>query len=193
MDNKKNGANFSGTISNRSIDNCGYLTDKLKTVFFDRDGVLNVDKDYLHKIEELEWVEGAKEAVAYLTKEGYTIFVVTNQSGIARGYYKVDDMHRLHEHMTRELAAVGGKLTKFYYCPHLPSSKIKEYAVECDCRKPKPGLLLHAMNEYPVDKEASFLIGDKQRDIDSAHAAGIRGYLYEGGNLLEFVKKIIGE
>lgn len=147
----------------------------------------------LHDIEELEWVEGAKEAVAYLTKAGYTIFVVTNQSGIARGYYAVDDMHRLHEHMARELAEAGAKITKFYYCPHLPNGKVEEYAIECDCRKPKPGLLIQAMNEYPIDKEASFLIGDKQRDLDSAEAAGIKGYLYENGNLLEFVKKIVGE
>lgn len=184
---------LSGNSSNRSEISCGYLNDNRKAVFFDRDGVLNIDKDYLHDIEELEWVEDAKEAVAFLTELGYTIFVVTNQSGIERGYYEVEDMIKLHEHMTKELAAAGGKVTKFYYCPHLPSSKIKEYAVECDCRKPKPGLLLQAMNEYPIDKEASFLIGDKQRDLDSAQAAGIRGYLYEGGNLLEFVKKIVSE
>ena len=184
-------ANFLHELSNRSATGCGYLTDKRKAVFFDRDGVLNVDKDYLPDIEKLEWVEGAKEAVAYLTKAGYTIFVVTNQSGIARGYYAVDAMHRLHEHMAKELAEAGGKVTKFYYCPHLPNGKVEEYAIECDCRKPKPGLLIQAMNEYPIDKEASFLIGDKQRDLDSAEAAGIRGYLYEGGNLLDFVKKIL--
>ena len=178
-------------VSNRSATGCGYLADKRKAVFFDRDGVLNVDKDYLHEIEELEWVEGAKEAVVYLTKKGYTIFVVTNQSGIARGYYTVDAMHRLHEHMAKELAAAGGKVTKFYYCPHLPNGKVPEYAVECDCRKPKPGLLIQAMTEYAIDKDKSFLIGDKRRDIDSATAAGIKGYLYESGNLLEFVKKII--
>ena len=125
---------------------------KDKAVFFDRDGVLNVDKDYLHSIEELEWVDGAKEAVAYLTKAGYTVFVVTNQSGIARGYYEVEDMQRLHEHMAAEIAAAGGKITKFYYCPHLPTGKIEKYAIECDCRKPKQGLLLQAMSEYHICK-----------------------------------------
>ena len=177
--------------SNRSDFSCGYLAEKSKAVFFDRDGVLNVDKDYLHSIDELEWVSGAKEAVSYLTKEGHTIFVVTNQSGIARGYYEVEDMQRLHEHMAAEIAAAGGKITKFYYCPHLPTGKIEKYAIECDCRKPKPGLLLQAMSEYHICKENSFLIGDKKRDIESAEAAGIRGYLYENGNLLEFVKKIL--
>ncbi|MGL5206914.1 MAG: D-glycero-alpha-D-manno-heptose-1,7-bisphosphate 7-phosphatase [Acidaminococcaceae bacterium] len=164
---------------------------KDKAVFFDRDGVLNVDKDYLHSVEELEWIDDAKEAVAYLTGKGYTVFVVTNQSGIARGYYEVEAMQHLHEHMAAEIAEAGGKITKFYYCPHLPTGKVEEYAVECDCRKPKPGLILQAMSEYPVCKAESFLVGDKKRDIESAEAAGIRGYLFEGGNLLEFVKKIV--
>ena len=154
---------------------------KLKAAFFDRDGVLNVDKSYLYKIEDLEWIDGAKEALAYLTQQGYTIFVVTNQSGIARGYYTVDDMNRLHEFMAQQVAAAGGKIEKFYYCPHLPEGKIAEYAVECECRKPKPGLILRAFEEYNIDKDAAFLIGDKPRDVESAEAAGIKGYLFSGG------------
>ena len=165
---------------------------KLKAAFFDRDGVLNADKSYLYKIEDLEWIDGAKEALAYLTQQGYTIFVVTNQSGIARGYYTVDDMNKLHEFMAQQVAAAGGKIEKFYYCPHLPEGKIAEYAVECDCRKPKPGLILRAFEEYDIDKDAAFLIGDKPRDVESAEAAGIRGYLFSGGNLLNFVKEIVG-
>ena len=165
---------------------------KLKAAFFDRDGVLNVDKSYLYKIEDLEWIDGAKEALAYLTEKGYTIFVVTNQSGIARGYYTVADMEKLHEFMAQQIAAAGGKIEKFYYCPHLPEGKVAEYAVECDCRKPKPGLILRAFDEYNIDKNAAFLIGDKPRDVESAEAAGIKGCLFEGGNLLNFVKEIIG-
>ena len=165
---------------------------KLKAAFFDRDGVLNVDKSYLYKIEDLEWIDGAKEALVYLTQQGCTIFVVTNQSGIARGYYTVDDMNKLHEFMAQQVAAAGGKIEKFYYCPHLPEGKIAEYAVECDCRKPKPGLILRAFEEYDIDKEAAFLIGDKPRDVESAEAAGIKGYLFSGGNLLNFVKEIVG-
>ena len=165
---------------------------KLKAAFFDRDGVLNVDKSYLYKIEDLEWIDGAKEALAYLTHQGYTVFVVTNQSGIARGYYTVDDMNKLHDFMAQHVAAAGGKIEKFYYCPHLPEGKIAEYAVECDCRKPKPGLILRAFEEYDIDKDAAFLIGDKPRDVESAEAAGIKGYLFSGGNLLNFVKEIVG-
>lgn len=165
---------------------------KLKAAFFDRDGVLNVDKSYLYKIEDLEWIDGAKEALAYLTQQGYTVFVVTNQSGIARGYYTVDDMNKLHNYMEQQVAAEGGKIEKFYYCPHLPEGKIAEYAVECDCRKPKPGLILRSFEEYDIDKDAAFLIGDKPRDVESAEAAGIKGYLFSGGNLLNFVKEIVG-
>ena len=165
---------------------------KLKAAFFDRDGVLNVDKSYLYKIEDLEWIDGAKEALAYLTQKGYTIFVVTNQSGIARGYYTVADMEKLHEFMAQQVVAAGGKIEKFYYCPHLPEGKVAEYAVECDCRKPKPGLILRAFDEYNIDKNAAFLIGDKPRDVESAEAAGIKGCLFEGGNLLNFVKEIVG-
>ena len=165
---------------------------KLKAAFFDRDGVLNVDKSYLYKIEDLEWIDGAKEALTYLTQQGYTVFVVTNQSGIARGYYTVDDMNRLHEFMAQQVAAAGGEIEKFYYCPHLPEGKIAEYAIECDCRKPKPGLILRAFEEYDIDKDAAFLIGDKPRDVESAEAAGIKGYLFSGGNLLNFVKEIVG-
>lgn len=177
--------------ANRSIVDCGYLANKIKAVFFDRDGVLNVDKDYLHTIEDFEWIDGAKESIVFLTKNNYTVFVVTNQSGIARGFYTVDDMNKLHEFMAAEIKQAGGNIEKFYFCPHLPGGKVKEFAIECDCRKPKPGLLLQALREYAIDKERSFLIGDKPRDVESAAAAGIKGYLYENGNLLHFVKKIL--
>ena len=164
---------------------------KDKAVFFDRDGVLNVDVDYLYKISDLQWIPGALEAVAYLTALGYKIFVVTNQSGIARGYYTVAQMQELHDFMQREIAASGGKIEKIYYCPHHKEGKVAEFAKECDCRKPKPGMLLEAFGEYDLDKEQCFLVGDGARDVEAAEAAGIKGYLFKGGNLLEFVKNIL--
>lgn len=166
------------------------MTMMKKAVFFDRDGVLNIDKDYLYKIEDLEWIAGAREAIAYLVHQGYLIFVVTNQSGIARGYYTVTDMEKLHTFMAKEIKSAGGKIEKFYFCPHLLTGKVAEYTVECECRKPKPGLILRAMSEYSIDKSTSFLIGDKLRDVEAAEAAGIKGYLFTVGNLLEFVKKL---
>ena len=165
---------------------------KSKAVFFDRDGVLNVDVAYLYKIEDLRWIEGAREAVAYLTQQGYKIFIVTNQSGIARGYYTVEQMERLHSYMQQEIAACGGRIDKIYYCPHHPEGSVAQYSCTCSCRKPKPGMLLQALNEYDIDKEQSFLIGDGKRDVEAAEAAGVKGYLFTGGNLLDFVKKIVG-
>lgn len=164
---------------------------KAKAVFLDRDGVLNVDVDYLYKIDDFQWVDEAPEALVYLVKQGYHLFVVTNQSGIARGYYTVDDMQKLHAHMQQELQKYGAQIERFYYCPHHKEGKIAEYAIECDCRKPKPGMLLQAMAEYAIDKEQSFLIGDSKRDIEAAQAAGIKGYLFTGGSLLQFVQNII--
>lgn len=164
---------------------------KAKAVFFDRDGVLNEDVAYLYKIEDLRWVEGAREAVAYLTRLGYEIFIVTNQSGIARGYYTVADMERLHDYMRQELAGCGGKITAIYYCPHHPEGSVPEYSISCDCRKPKPGMLLQALHDHHVDKEQSFLIGDSPSDVEAAEAAGIRGYLFKGGSLLDFVQNLI--
>ena len=162
-----------------------------KAVFLDRDGVLDKDYGYLYEIEKLEWVDGAKEAIAYLTKKGYMIFVVTNQSGIARGFYNHEDVHKLHDYMASELEKAGGKIEKFYYCPHHPKGIVKEYAIVCDCRKPKPGMLLKAMKEYPINREESFLIGDKESDVKAAEAAGIKGYLFTSGNLLDFVQRIV--
>lgn len=164
---------------------------KHKAVFFDRDGVLNVDKAYLYKIDELEWIDGALEAIAYLTQSGYLVFVVTNQSGIARGYYTVAAMEKLHRYMADTAAGSGGKIEKFYYCPHLPAGSVVEYAVDCECRKPKPGLILQALAEYDIDTDRSFLVGDKKRDVEAAEAAGIKGFLFEKGNLLDFIKTII--
>ena len=103
-----------------------------KAVFFDRDGVLNVDKSYLGFIKDFEWMDGAKEALAYLTAEGYAIIVVTNQSGVARGYYTEDDVKTLHDWMCREAAATGGTITAVYYCPYLEGAPIKAYDKKSD-------------------------------------------------------------
>lgn len=164
----------------------------LKAIFLDRDGTLNVDVNYLYKIEDFAWMPEAKEALAYLQGQGYTLFVITNQSGIARGYYTIAQMEELHAYMNQELAQVGAHIEKFYYCPHHNKEGVlPEYVKDCDCRKPKPGMFLQAMSEYEVDKEKSLMIGDSKRDVEAAEAAGIRGYLYQGGSLLEFVKQVL--
>lgn len=166
----------------------------LKAIFLDRDGTLNVDVNYLYKIEDFAWVPEAREALAYLVQQGYTLFVITNQSGIARGYYTIAQMEQLHKHMNQELAQVGAHIEKFYYCPHHQKEGVlPEYVKDCDCRKPKPGMLLQAMAEYDIDKAASLMIGDSKRDVEAAEAAGIRGVLYKGGSLLDFVKQALAQ
>lgn len=164
---------------------------KDKAVFLDRDGVLNVDVAYLYRIEDLQWVDGAREALAYLNEQGYKLFVVTNQSGIARGYYTAAEMQALHEHMQSQLQQFKAKIEKFYYCPHHKDGKVAEFACECSCRKPKPGMLLQAFSEYELDKEQCFMIGDKDSDLEAAANAGIKGYKFTGGSLLDFVKNIL--
>lgn len=162
-----------------------------KAVFFDRDGVLNVDKNYLYKIEDFEWQIDAMQAIKFLKDQGYLVVVVTNQSGVARGYYTEQDVHSLHSHMQAELANIGTNIDAFYHCPHLPDASVSEYALECNCRKPAPGMIIRACTEYDIDPQLSFLIGDKKRDIEAGEAVGVRGYLYKSGSLLKFVRDIV--
>lgn len=161
------------------------------TVFFDRDGVLNVDKDYLYKISEFEWQEGAIDAICYLRNLGYQIIVFTNQSGVARGYYSEKCVNILHEFMQSELKKYGVSIDKFYYCPHLPDAEVEAYRKICNCRKPNAGMLEQALQDFSVDKDKSFVVGDKQRDLDAGVKIGLVGYLYQSGDLKNFVQNII--
>ncbi len=160
-------------------------------VFLDRDGVLNVDHGYVHRIEDFEWVDGALEAVRRLNRAGYLVFVVTNQSGVARGYYDEADVHVLHGWMTEAAERAEATIDDFRYCPHHVEGSVPAYAKECGCRKPMPGMIMNLMMEWRVDPKRSFLVGDKPGDIEAAKAAGIDGYLFAGGNLDEFVAGIL--
>ncbi len=157
--------------------------------FLDRDGVLNVDSGYLHRIADLVWIDGAKDAVRRLKTRGYRIVVVTNQAGIARGFYGEDDVRRLHAWMNVELDAA---IDAFYFCPHHPSEGSGAYTRACDCRKPAPGMIRRGMEEYAITPAGSFLIGDRDTDIEAARRAGIRGVRFDGGNLDEFVAGLLG-
>jgi len=156
-------------------------------VFFDRDGVLNRDVGYLHRPEEFEWLEGAKTAIRHCNDAGYFVFVVTNQAGVARGYYDESDVEKLHSWMRAELAPQGAHIDAFEYCPHHLDGVRPEYRRACRRRKPAPGMILDLLANWPVDKQASFLIGNTQSDLDAAAAAGIPGHLYQGGDLAAFV------
>lgn len=163
-----------------------------KTVFFDRDGVLNTDVGYLHKISDFCWMPGAREALAQLTQRGYTIIVVTNQSGVARGFYTEEDVQSLHAYMAREAEKAGGRIEAFYYCPHLVAGVVPVYTKDCDCRKPKAGLIFKAKKDYPdIDMTTAFMIGDKRSDLEAAANAGIAGYLYTKGRLDDFIDSLL--
>jgi D-glycero-D-manno-heptose 1,7-bisphosphate phosphatase len=160
--------------------------------FLDRDGVLNDDAGYVHRPEEFAWCPTAIEAVKYLNDAGYFVFVVTNQAGVAHGYYDESAVHALHGWMAEELAMNGAHIDAFYYCPHHPMGKQPSYAVACDCRKPRPGMLVRAQREWPVLRDESFVIGDKDSDVAAAFAAGIRGILWNGGDLRSKVAELVG-
>ncbi|MBQ9479610.1 MAG: HAD family hydrolase [Selenomonadaceae bacterium] len=159
-----------------------------KAIFFDRDGTINVEVGYLSDFNRFEWIDGAIDAIKFCNRNGYLAIVVTNQSGVARGYYTEADVIELHNRINEELARHGAHIDDFFYCPHHPNGVVERYAVECRCRKPEPKLILDACRKYSVDKSQSIMIGDAQRDVDAAANAGVRGVLFDGVNLLHTLK-----
>lgn len=162
-------------------------------VVFDRDGVLNEDKGYTHRPDELAWQPGAREAIRLLNDHGYYVFVATNQAGVARGLYDEAAIATFHAHMQAQLAEAGAHIDAFYHCPFHADGNVQEYRVaDHPDRKPNPGMILRALAEWQVDTTRSFLIGDRESDIEAAQRAGLPGHLYEGGSLLDLVRKLIG-
>lgn len=147
---------------------------KKPALFLDRDGVINIEKNYLHKQEDFEFIDGIFELCRYYQDKGYLLVVVTNQSGIARGYYTQMDFAKLTFWMMDAFARQGIEISQVYHCPHHP-----DISGECECRKPKPGMLLQAAGELNISLEDSVLVGDSERDIEAAHSAGLReSYLF---------------
>lgn len=165
--------------------------DKRPAAFLDRDGVLNIDRGYANRPDQLEWVAGAPQAVGLLNRAGYTVIVVTNQSGVARGFYGEAAVHQFHAHMQDQLLAHGAHIDAFYYCPHHPKGTVAEFAVPCHCRKPQPGMLEQAAREWPIDLGRSFLIGDKDDDMAAAAAFHIRGIKFDAAadSLFDVVRR----
>ena len=140
-----------------------------KALFLDRDGVINIEKNYLYKIEDFEFIDGIFDLCRFFQKKGYKIFVVTNQSGIARGYYNQKDFDILTTWMIKEFKKENIVINKVYFCPHHPN-----ISGDCKCRKPNSGMFVDADNDFKIDFENSVMIGDKQSDIDAAHKVGIK-------------------
>ena len=138
-----------------------------KIVFLDRDGVINKEVGYLYKIEDFDFISGVFEACLYFQLLGYQIIIVTNQSGIGRGYYNENDFHQITEWMLEQFRKNNIEILDVFFCPHTPDSI-------CDCRKPKPGMFNQANNKHDIDMKNSWMIGDKEADIKAANAAGIQ-------------------
>ena len=160
-------------------------------VFFDRDGTLNVDIHYLHRPEDFVWTPDAPAAIRRLNECDILTIVVTNQSGVARGYYPEADVRRLHDWMNEELRKEGAHLDALFYCPHHIDGKIPEYTKACTCRKPATGMVDAACAKYNIDRTRAVLIGDSESDMECARGAGVRGMRYEGGSLLEVVEQVL--
>jgi D-glycero-D-manno-heptose 1,7-bisphosphate phosphatase len=148
-----------------------------RAVFLDRDGTINEEKEYLHRVEDFAFIPGAPQAIRRLREAGFLVIVVTNQSGVARGYFSVDAVHRLHRHLQEELAKSGAAVDGFYLCPHHPREGVGEFRIDCSCRKGNPGMLLQAAADHAVDLAASFMVGDKAADIEAGLRAGCRPLL----------------
>lgn len=159
-----------------------------KAVFLDRDGTLNVDKGYVHRVEDWEWIPGAVDAIVALKEAGFLVIVVTNQAGIAHGYYAEADVAKLHAWINEELKKQGTAIDGFYYCPHHPDRD-----GECECRKPNPGMLYAAQKDFDIDFGRSWLVGDKAGDIQAGIAVGIKSILVLTGYGKDYCALLKGE
>lgn len=158
-------------------------------VFFDRDGVLNVNYGYVHRPGDFEWMPGACEAVKWCNDHGYLVVVITNQSGIARGFFTEERFLGFMKWVNEELRRIGAHIDAVYHCPHHPSEGGGPLTCDCECRKPAPGMILRAINEMEIRPEGSFMVGDSPKDVEAAHRSGIPGFLYEGDDLATFVRR----
>ena len=156
-----------------------------KAAFIDRDGVINEDRAYVHRAAELEFIPGSIDALRMLRAAGFLLVVVTNQSGIARGLFTEADYHALDEYMRGRLSQAGVALDSVQYCPHLPDAPVAQYRLDCECRKPRAGMIRTAAGQLRIDLAQSIMIGDRKADVEAGRAAGVgRCFLVRSGQQL---------
>lgn len=160
-------------------------------VFLDRDGVLNHDHGYVGTRARFAWMQGAREAVAMAGARGLHVFIVTNQSGIARGFYSEDDLCALHRWIAEECRAMGGTIDDWRYCPFHPEAPLAAYRRDSDWRKPAPGMIRDLLAHWQIDPARALLVGDQETDMQAAAAAGIAGHRFTGGDLAAFLAPLL--
>ena len=173
------------------------LSNKQKAIFLDRDGTINKYVGFLSTTEEFELLPEVAEAIKLINKSGYLAIVITNQPVIARGEVTVPQLEEIHKKLETELGYSGAYIDALYYCPHHPhkgyEGEVVELKIDCDCRKPKPGLIFRAAEDYNIDLESSYMIGDSDSDAIAGVAAGCKSFKINEGGLLEAVKGIFGK
>tara|TARA_B100000989_G_scaffold297640_1_gene284088 strand:+ start:10793 stop:11308 length:516 start_codon:yes stop_codon:yes gene_type:complete len=162
-----------------------------KVAILDRDGVLNENRGYVGHLDKFKWIKGAKSAIKFLKKENFYVAVITNQSGIARNYFKVKDVKNLHNFMQNDLKKINTKIDVFYFSPYHIDGVIQRYKKKSSCRKPGIGMFKKLQEKIAINKKKSFMIGDKKTDMIFAKKCGVKGFFFRKGNLFNFVKKNI--
>lgn len=164
-----------------------------RALFLDRDGVLNVDHGYVGSRGRFEWVDGALDGIRYATQTGWHVFIVTNQSGVARGLYTEDAVRHLLDWISDQARAAGGTIDDARFCPFHPAAELDAYRQPHPWRKPLPGMLLDLIRVWALDPSRAVMVGDQETDMQAARAAGVVGYLFPGGNLFRFLRPILDQ